>query len=166
MSTNLEIKLYNNPLPYYGYPSLGSNYLPNWLVDERIARFIRNNPASKDPLEKYLIAIQSFFAEKNIITKSVQLNYDSINNNFYVYMDDLFSSKNITLTLISSTDLNTGENVTNIQQPTFDYNSNSGIFYIYPDNIAYGSYQNLFILTSEISTNSHIALNYTLVNYT
>lgn len=163
MSTNFELKLYKNPNPYFGYPSLGSNYLPNLLVDERIARFLRNNPNTIDPLQKYLLAIQNFYSEKNIITNSVLLKYNPSNNSFYVYIDDLFSAKDITVTLIAASDLNTGVNVENIQQPTFDYNIRTGILSIYPYDATYASYENLFVLTCNIQGNNSIALSYSFI---
>lgn len=158
MSNNFEFNLYHKE-KYFGYPNLGSNYLPNLLVEERIARFIRNN-SSEDILEKYKRAIQTFIAGNTIVEKAGFLEYSVINQSFELYIDELLTAKNLTVTLISSIDPDTGTLVNDIQQPTFNFNKNTGILSIYLVDQVYSNYNNLFIMTADTISKS-VSLVYT-----
>jgi hypothetical protein len=172
MNNNFELSLYKNGHQTFAYPSLGSNYLPNLIVDERIARFLRNTTVDNNvknkignELYKYSSAIKQYLNNKTIIEKSGILKYES--SEFVIYIDDLISAKNITVTLVSVVQLTvddnggvTGANVTNITQPTFNYNKTTGILHII-GNEEYNIYECYYMLTGDIFDT--ISLSYALI---
>lgn len=161
MSQNFELGFNKKKDLYFGYPSLGSNYLPNLIVEERIARFIRNNPSTIDTLDKYTLAVGEFLNDKHVITKSGTLKYNNTSGSFEIYIDDLTSATNISLTLVASSDLTNGTNVENIQQPSFEYNRSNGMLYIHPADPIYKNYENYFSLIGDIT--SHVSLLYSFI---
>lgn len=166
MAKNFELKLYTNDPYNFGYPSLGSNYLPNLVVEERVARFLRNeidNNKDDDGLGKYHSAIKNFLNNKTTIEKSGLLQYSDKDEAFIIYINDLLNVKlsTLTVTLISVSDLAAGKNVTPIQQPSFEYSKENGLLYIYPHDPTYKNYECLFLLTADIFENT--SLLYTLV---
>ena len=130
--------------------------------EEKISCFIRNNSNTKPTLRKYKVAINNFLKYKNVIQKSGLLRYSDIDKAFIIYMDDLSLGINLSVTLASSSDLTNGENVEPIEQPTFNYNNNNGILYIYPKDEIYKTYENYFILTCDIK-GFNISLYYNLI---
>ena len=112
MSKNIDFSLNVNYLPSsFTYPSLGSNYTPNLIIDSRIYRFEKYNIKDEiqDTLHKYKKAISDYYSSKNIIEKSGTLEYTVSNNNtsFNVYLNDLNSATNISVTLVSAIALTT-----------------------------------------------------------
>jgi len=161
MAKNFELGFIRDRQLYDGYPSLGSNYLPNLQFDERIARFLRNNQTVSDELGEYRSAIREFLNGKTIVEKSGLLAYSNSETAFYIYINDLLNATNLTLTLISASDLTNSENVKSIEQPTFEYNKDNGILYIYPATTDYKNYECYFILTADVFDN--ISLLYSLI---
>ena len=156
MTENYQLKLYKKPIPYFGYPNLGSNYSPNLVVGGRIGRFLRTNSQAKNEIIKYLKEIVTYYDNTHIIPKSGILH--KVENYYQIYLDDLMSAKNITVTLINSTNFQTNTNVTNIKQPTFHYDKNDGMLSIYPFNNDYLDYGNIFVLTANITKKVSIVI--------
>jgi hypothetical protein len=171
MENNVELSLYKNGHNNFAYPSLGSNYLPNLIVDERIARFLRNTVVNinvknniETELYKYKYAISQYLNGKTIIEKSGLLNYSSQEGEFVIYIDDLLSATNITLTLlcvVNLTEVNGGKTVPYPTQPeSFNYDKKTGIFHI-SDTGNYNLYECYYMLTGDVYND--ISLSYSLI---
>lgn len=129
--------------------ALGSNYLPNPMQAKRIATFVKNH-APIDALARYTNAVRAFFNGTQILEKWVNIEYDAQSNAFVVQMDDLVNARDLSVTLVSSMNLASQTNVKNVEQPTFNYNKDTGVLSIYPANGSYKDYENAFLLTASV----------------
>lgn len=150
----------NFTFPGVGYPSLGSNYTPNMMVDERIARFLRNHPGSAPSIQTFIKEIKAFFDNKHVVEKSGTLAFNSEAGAFQVYLDDFASASNLTVTLVSCSDLTSGTNVGNIEQPEFQYNPVTGILTIVPASAAYAQYECYFVVTGDVMQNIELVYSF------
>lgn len=129
--------------------TLGSSYTPNPIQAKRIATFVKHH-SPIDALAKYASAVRAFYSHSQILEKWLTLTYDEPSNAFVIALDDLVNASDLTVTLVSSMDLETKTNVKNIVQPTFSYSKDTGVLSIHPANVSYKNYENAFLLTAKV----------------